>query len=209
MTPAERGALRGELEEALLQEAMERGADRIRRAEVARAFVLRGLSRSTAYQWVADALDSGRLGQALARRVRESAEARAAVAGVSLAEDAADQAARVLPQPASVATAIAETDSAVDIIREMAATISDVKAVRATAFGEDSKPRNTRLLLRAAEAMRRNLETAVRLQQAMHELGQVERFHQAIVAEIAKESPELAQRVVARLSTIADLHMRP
>jgi hypothetical protein len=202
VTAEQRAAIRADLEEALLREAMAHGADRIRRAEVARTFVLRGVSRSTAFAWIADMIDSGRLGQAIAQEIGRSIEVAAIEAGGSTSDAAARIAARSLPTAPSVAEALASSCRSVNIIAEMAAAIADVKAVRAMAFTAEGKVRNAKLVLNAAEAMRRNLETAVRLQQAMFSLGKVEQFNQAIVEEIAKESPDLAYRLVHRLSAI-------
>lgn len=194
--------MRADLEAAVLEEALRVGVDRVRRSDIIEGFMARGVPRATGFQWVRDYFESGRLGQAIARRIRESAEARATDMHLSAAQLVAEDATRALPASPSVICAIAATSRPLDIIGELASAIADVKAVRQTAFGPDGKPRNTRLVLSAAEAMRRNLETAVRLQQAMHDLARLERFNAAIVEEIAKESPELAQRVVMRLQAI-------
>ncbi len=202
MTAEQRAANRADLEEALLREAMTRGADRIRRAEVARTFVLRGVSRSTAFAWIADMIDSGRLGQAIAKEISRSMEVVATEGGGSTSKATSTIAAHYLPKAPSVVDALASSHKPMNIIAEMTAAIADVKAVRATAFNEEGKVRNAKLVLNAAEAMRRNLETAVRLQQAMFELGKIDQFNKAIVAEIAKESPDLAHRVVQRLTAL-------
>jgi hypothetical protein len=202
VTAEERAALSDRLDEWLIAEVLRIGPDRIRRADAAELLIEGGLSRSTAFAWVAEALTSGRIGRAVERRLRESVETRAAAAGISASECAARQAAQVLPTVPSIEDAAAATDNAVNVIRELHTAIQDTKLVREAAFA-DGKVRNAKMLLRAVETMRRNLETAAKLQAAMHELASVERFHKAIVSEIAQESPELAQRVMARLNNLA------
>ena len=64
--------------------------------------------------------------------------------------------------------------------------------------------RNARLLLQATENLRRCLETGLRIAEAMREMDQVDKFHAAILEEIAKMDPVLAERVVLRLGQIAE-----
>ncbi len=195
--------MRAELEAEVLAEALRVGADRVRRSDIVEEFIGRGIPRATGFQWIREYFESGRLGQAMARKIRTSADLRAADRGLSATDLVTEDASRAMPATPSVVSAFAATSSPVDIIGELASVIADVKAVRQAAFGADGKPRNMRLVLSAAEAMRRNLETAARLQEAMHDLARLERFNAAIIEEIAKESPDLAQRVVVRLQAIA------
>ena len=69
---------------------------------------------------------------------------------------------------------------------------------------DDGQPRVPMLLLRASEHLRRSLDTACRIQQACMELSQIERFHSLIIEEIAKESPEAAERILARVGQVAE-----
>jgi hypothetical protein len=52
--------------------------------------------------------------------------------------------------------------------------------------------------------LRRNLETSVRLFEAMYEISRVEAFHSELIQELSKESPELAERVLMRLGRLAE-----
>jgi hypothetical protein len=63
--------------------------------------------------------------------------------------------------------------------------------------------RNPWLLLAASNLIRKGIETALRLKKATDEIDQVERFHAAIMGEVARESPECAQRILHRLDALA------
>jgi hypothetical protein len=63
--------------------------------------------------------------------------------------------------------------------------------------------RNAKLLLSGSEHLRRCLEMAVKLQAALREDSDLERFHDAVMGEIRKESPECATRIAMRLGPVA------
>ncbi|MBU8545789.1 MULTISPECIES: hypothetical protein [Roseomonadaceae] len=195
LTPDQRRSLRAEIESALVAEMARSGPEKPSRASVARLFEGRGVSRATMFVWMAEAVSAGRVGQQLTRQVREAAATRIATSG-----SVAQAAAAALPAAPTVDDVVGH---AIPVIEELAALIADTRALRSSALGPDGKLRNGKMFARAIEQSRRNLETAVKLQQAMVEIGQVERFHRAVVEEIAKESPELAQRVVARLNALS------
>jgi hypothetical protein len=64
--------------------------------------------------------------------------------------------------------------------------------------------RNAGLLVKSSELLRRNLETSVRLFEAMYEISRVEAFHAELIEELSKESPELSERVLMRLGRLAE-----
>jgi hypothetical protein len=107
-----------------------------------------------------------------------------------------------LPAPVSV-DAMAGSP-AIRVIEELQAAIIDINKVRTYAKTESGGVRNAGLILKSAEALRRAVETAARLAQQMHELAQVERFHNLIIAEVAKESPDAAERILAAVGRLAD-----
>jgi hypothetical protein len=59
--------------------------------------------------------------------------------------------------------------------------------------------RNSKMLLLAAEQLRRSLDTAVKLQEAISDGLQIEQFHATIMDEITKIDPVLAGRIAKRL----------
>ena len=73
---------------------------------------------------------------------------------------------------------------------------------------DDGSVRMPKTLLAASEQLRRNLETAVKVHEAMRAISDVERFHYeliGVVAEVARKHPIAAElllngmrRVVAR-----------
>ena len=59
--------------------------------------------------------------------------------------------------------------------------------------------RNSKMLLQAAEQLRRSLETAIKLHDAISEGLQVEAFHVVLLEEVAKIEPTAAARIRLRL----------
>jgi hypothetical protein len=66
----------------------------------------------------------------------------------------------------------------------------------------DGSVRNAKLMLMASEQLRRSLDTAVKLQEAISDGLQIERFHQTIMDEIRKIDPDVARSIVAKLNEI-------
>ncbi len=71
--------------------------------------------------------------------------------------------------------------------------------VMAASRGPDGKPRNSKMLIRATDSLRRCLETAVRLQEAIADALALEEYDRVILDEIAKIDPAVAARITARL----------
>jgi len=69
--------------------------------------------------------------------------------------------------------------------------------------------RSCRLLLQATEALRRCLETAIRLHEEMWNASRIEEFHAAIIAEVAANDGPTAKRIMARLEKIAHRWANP
>jgi hypothetical protein len=195
--------LRAEVEKVTLEEMARVGPDQFSQDVVVSRFLDRGPSRSTLFRWVGDVLKSGKPGQHLARKVKAAAAERAA-RSPDPAADAAREMRESLPAPVSV-DAMAGSP-AIRVIEELQAAIIDINKVRAYAKNESGGVRNAGLILKSAEALRRAVETAARLAQQMHELAQVERFHDAIIQEVAKESPAAAERILAAVGRLAETY---
>jgi hypothetical protein len=56
--------------------------------------------------------------------------------------------------------------------------------------------------LSATEVLRRSLDTAVKLQQAITDVSQVEKFHAAVIETISEENPATAERLLVRLQQL-------
>jgi hypothetical protein len=201
--------LRGEVERAVLDAVERAGSCDIDRAAIVAAFAARGVARSTAFRWIAAALESGAAGVVLCRKLREAAEGRATAAGVPVPERPAESAeaeaalaAAQLPAPVAVHE-IVGCGSAIDVMAKIRACIEVCEGVMAHAKTPDGGPRLPKLLLAATDKLRRCLDTAVHLSREIREASEVDRFHQAIMEEVAKESPDCAARIVARMSAVA------
>ena len=66
----------------------------------------------------------------------------------------------------------------------------------------EGRVRNGGLLIKASEHLRRSLETACRISEALRQIDRIDEFHAALMGEIAAESPALAERVVLRLAQL-------
>jgi hypothetical protein len=191
-----------ELEAEMLKEAERLGADGFDRESVIRWFVERGLARSTAYRWTAEIVRSGRLGQHVARQVRAAAAERAA-RSENPSADAARAVAAKLPVRASISDLTGTP--AVKVMEKLASAIEDIDRVRAYAKTPDGQNvRNSKLLLQSVEALRRCLDTGARIAESLHQVDQVKYFHSLILEEIARESPQVAERILARVGQIAE-----
>lgn len=186
--------LRREVELAVLEAVKAAGPGvKVNRAAIWRKFEGRGVSRTQCFVWIAAVLEDQDAGA--------PSLADAAVAPPPPAEPI-----NPVVEAEAVASAVVPAGAAgraLPILQHLQQTIEDVLRVRSTAFHVDGRVRNSRMVLRAAEEMRRSLETVVKLQAAMNDAASLERFHSAILDVIAEESPELAQRVMRRLDELA------
>ena len=71
--------------------------------------------------------------------------------------------------------------------------------VMAASRGPDGKPRNSKMLIRATDTLRRCLETAVRLQESITDALALGEYDRIILEEIAKIDTAVAARITARL----------
>lgn len=201
--------LRAEVEIATAEAVEQAASGEIDRGALVRSFLGRGASRTTLFRWIAEHLEGGAAGQAVARRVRQAAEERAAAAGVEVPDEPgqdaraeASIAAAQLPLAVRIED-VAGSGGALDAISKLNACIAAAEKVMRYASHPDGDVRAPKLILAAAETLRRCLDTATRLHEALRSVQEVDRFHQAVLDELALESPALAARVVARLSAVA------
>jgi hypothetical protein len=190
--------LRAELETAMLGEAEHVGPDGFDRAAVVSRFMDRGVSRPTIFRWAAEIVNSGRLGQHVTRKIREAAEERAS-RSADAARDAAEEVMAKLPPTMTVGDMVSSPGRTIDVIERLKQCIAVADQVIKYARTDSGGVRNSRLLIQASEHLRRSLDTAARLQRAIYEMGEVEKFHQAIFDIIKEEAPEAAERLLMRL----------
>lgn len=195
-----RDALQAEVEKYVLDAVVKAGTVNLEQAEFVKPFLDRGAGRSTVYRWVGAILTDGRAAQHLARAIKEAAEERAA-RGADPAASAAADVAKSLPavvRPRDIAG-----DGVIPIIEHLNRCVATAMQLMEFARTKEGEVRNAKLLLSASEHLRRNLETATKIADQMREVNQVDRFHVAIMEEIAKESPECAERIQRRLAVLS------
>ncbi len=194
----ERDELRAEVEAAVLAEIERVGPDALSKNAVAKRFHGRGVSAATVWRWVDAVVKSGRAGQHLARKVKKAAAARAA-RSPNPAADAAAEVATKLPALVSPDD-IVGAGGAINAIGQLQDCIRAAQQVMGHARTPEGGVRMAKTLLAASEHLRRCMETTARLAEAMRNVAEVDRFHEAILAEVAKESPACAERILVRLA---------
>jgi hypothetical protein len=192
-------ALFSEIEETVVADIIRVGPVKFTPADIVGRFAGRGPNRSTLFRWIRQIVDSGRPGQALVHKVKEAAAARAAHQSVLGTEMTADIAAK-LPKRATLDDVAGGVPIGLKL-RMIVAQIEQVMALAKTPNGDGVL--NPLLLLAASEAMRRCIETSLRLQKALASVDQVERFHALVLEQVRLESPECSERIFRRLNALA------
>ena len=181
-------------------EAVERiGPDGIDKAALVAKFTAQGISRTTAYRWLAEILESGRPIAHLQAKVADAVVARSA-ATADPASSAARESDRLIPRPPSIIAAIAGgRHGNLSFMALLESCIADAQQILAFARTEDGRVRNARLILAASQHLRQTLETAAKIQQSVLSIANIDEFHGAILAELSACAPELGEKVVQRL----------
>ena len=194
--------LREEIEAAVLAELARVGPAAFSKSDMMRRFEGRA-SRATLFRHIEKPLVSGRGVQHVARKVKEAAAARSKLPDPPAAAVAA--AAAKLPAVVRVED-IASSGGMIPVIEKLLACVVIADQLIAHARTDDGKVRSARLLLAGSEHMRRNLETAVRLQESMRQADDMEKFHRRIlgvVRAVSIEHPEAAQAIITALGQLA------
>lgn len=198
----DRKQLRAEVEAAALAEAERAGADGFRAEAVVRRFIDRGVDRATLYRWIAALKDSGRVGAHLAARVRAASVERAAH-GDAPGEDAAREAAELLPKPIGP-DEIAAAGGVLNFTASLRRCVGAAEQVLRQSTGPDGTIRAPRLALSASDHLRRSLETAARVAVAMRDLQNLRRFHLAVIDVVRSENPDAAERLLRSLERLTN-----
>jgi hypothetical protein len=194
----EKVALRAELETAVLEELRRVGPTAFEKMTIARRF-LGQASQATLYRWVDAAL--AKAGSKLAGEVVAAAEARATRTAEPSLEAARQAVTTTLPWVPRVEDT-AGFGGTVPAIEQLGECIRAAQQVMAYARHADGNVRSAKILLTATEVLRRSLDTAVKLQQTIVDVSQIERFHAAVVEAIREESPTTAERLLVRLQQL-------
>jgi len=145
------------------------------------------VARTTIYRWVDAAMAQG-LPDVTAAQQRAAKQIE--IAGVASAVGQVVQTSAITSVP---------------LFPKLLDGIAAIERVLAYAQGDNpEKPRNPRLTLLAAAQLIRALESGLSIHEALTQARRLDDFHAAIIAEIDRESPELAARVVGRLQALTE-----
>jgi hypothetical protein len=194
-SPAIPSSLKAEVHKAALAAARITGWAALDRPALVAAFQGR-VPRSTLYRWLSEVEGSplDRTTEELMRDARAGGRARVE----SVAGEVQARAAAMLPRVPSVEDCAAVTApvAVMDKLRQCLTAAEDVMSKCRT---PDGAVRNSKMLLLSAEQLRRSLETAVKLQEAISDGLQIDQFHKTIMEEIAKIDPAVAAQIAAKL----------
>ena len=190
--------LYSEIEAAVIAKIMQAGPEKFKAADIVGQFAVRGPERSTLFRWVKRIVESGRPGQAWVHQVQAAVDSSANAPEATKEVMAAIEA--KLPRRATVDD-VAGGIRVIHELREGLKAAHQVEAQARTSNGDGIS--DPWLLLAASKMIRRWVETALRLEQATDKVNKVERFHAAVLKEVGRESPECAQRILRRLTALA------
>jgi len=174
------------------------------KASVARPFMTRGLTRSTVYRWIREILATGRPGAAIEAEVVKAAKARAERTPEP-ARDAAQEIVALIPPVVTLGDLTGE-DGTIAVVSRIIAILRDMDLLVAHAKHDDGKVKNSKLLIAASREMRQGLETAMKLKEGLRQERDLDEMMRAIVAEVARESPACAERILRRMTGVLTQH---
>jgi hypothetical protein len=191
--------LRADVEDAVLAEVERVGSGAFNRATVVKVFLARGAKQSTVYRWIDAVLGSGKPEERAARAITAAASERSQRTQDPAKEVAGEVAAKLptVPRLEHIATV-----GVVPVIDRLNVCLQVADELMSHARSENGTVRNSRLLLTASEHLRRCIDTAARITDTLMRAEKIERYHSAIIGVIAEESPETAERILARISQL-------
>ncbi len=92
---------------------------------------------------------------------------------------------------------------ALSVVADLQNAIAMTREVMVSARSLRHKPEQARLLIAAADVLRRCLDSAVRWREAIYTVERLDRFHQEIIATIREECPAAADRLLLCLEGLA------
>jgi hypothetical protein len=178
------------------------------RSAILAEFQDRGVSRSTAFGWMAKVVQGGDI-------IGKEVDKAATVGQVKPGKKGGEKATKAAPAPIAVAGVAAKLPPlpklsdvskigllpVVDLLQKC---IDAAEKLSAYAHLPDGKVRNARLILQASEHLRKSVETAARLNESVAVYAEMEAFHDAVIAEISEESRDVAERILRRLGKLCD-----
>lgn len=198
--------MRAKFEVEVLAEVGRIGVDAFRPDALVKRYVAKGGNKATLYRWAKAILASGRAEAHVELIAAQATAARAEVNPEPASGAAVDATKAVIAGEHVIRGtggfgAMALLETLHDCIR----TAEDVLAYAKTAEG---KVRNSKLMLQAAENLRRCIETGARVAEMLVNAAEVERYHAVIFDCLKEESPALAERIVLRLQRLNTGYLR-
>lgn len=222
---AERAKLRAQFERDVLAEISRAGPAGFRRHEMVARWAHAGPPPSSIWRWLKEMLDDADgAGRHFVRRPAPQAD----VAGSGTTDvhqalsdgmkivDSEAATKPVTAQPHAVLQKVAAHDAppgsttplvlkgTFDIEQHLQRSIaSATRVMNAQCAPHD--PRSARLMLRAAEVLRRCAETVIRLHEKIWNMARIEEFHAMVIETVREESPQAADKILDRLEALAAL----
>ena len=196
-----REKLREKVAVAVADEIARVGVDAFKAAPLARQFAGKTASPATLYRWIEAAKPAAV--DKLAHEIKLASLERSE----RVADPAADAAREVVELLPVITTAdIAGAGGVVEFTEKLGECVRVAEQVMAHARGQDGKIRNVRALLAGSEHLRRLLETAAKMREGLRQDRDLDALMKNLVAEIAKESPACAERILHRVTGILTLN---
>jgi hypothetical protein len=192
----DRKALRAEVEAAVLAAVSALGPDGLDKSAIIKRFEGRA-PVATLYRMIDKPLKSGLASAVITEVVAKASDARGDDPAASVASDIGRRLPKIV-RPEDITGPRGGTD----LVVHLRQCIDIAEQVIAHARKEDGTVKNAKLLVTGGESLRRCMETAIKLQSAIRDIQQVDTLHAAIIDEIAKESPECAERIHMRMNAI-------
>ena len=143
--------------------------------------------KTSLYRWVQNAMKNGTAGRALLDKQR--AEAAAGVVGAEAVVG------MVVPGSGGV--------TAFPVQADLRLALDSIRGVLLFARGEDAaKPRNPKMTLSASQALTQTYKDFLEINEAMTQAKRLDEFHAALIQIVAEESPEVASRIMAKLTSL-------
>jgi hypothetical protein len=192
--------LREQVEAAVADQIRHLGPGGVDKAAVVRRFSGGGAGRSTLYRWIDAVIAHG------AEGIKAIQALRAAVGKpsppVDSNADPVTRAAALLPRTTDVVSHVGGFSSTIAIVELLQQTLGAAQQVMRHARTTDGEVRNAKLLLQAAEATRRGIETTMRMAESLREVAATDEFYAAVIAEIRQFDPQAAERLFHKLDKL-------
>lgn len=167
------------------------------------------VAEPTWWRWVKKVRDGIASGESLAT-ARKKIAAHNKKAGAD--DPAVAGALPVVPSPDYIARNGDAGMKNIDYLESVNQLYEDAMALRAYSLNDSGKIKIPAFFERSISSRLNVLSTGANLLQQVYDLKRIEAFHMAIIEEIGKESPELRDRVIARLdrlNTVAGFSYTP